>query len=627
MAELFHSVRMEKIRAICLNEDKYSVIESLHKLGIVDLRKSQLNIKDDISLPDSQYLSESLIKVDGALAILAKRSFQNGRRMSVNEIKKALQDYDDLDSIYKLNDELQSISEDNKLLEYAVQVAGYFDGIDIDFGKLSSGVLSFRSIILSNKEFEKFERMSDTIRKGSEVVTRRIDKKSALVFVAFRKNDEKVEEVFNGLKGIEIDLHAKYLDSNTGHVIKACGLKKSQNLRRAGEISSQLSRLSDKNYGKLSMLRDSLEVELARAEASSVFKSTDKAFVLEGWIPKASLADLRSSVSAATKNRFVIEEVKTDEIAPTLVKRPAMLKPFDYLMEFFSVPRSDEIDPTWIFIISFPIFYGLMISDVGYGIASFLLSSFIIMKTDPEDLLCNTAKIWRLCAISAIIFGFLSDQYFGFPLNHLFTNFSGFSWFNDITSIIVFSIAFGIIQVSLGLAFGAINERRHGNKKLAISKITSIIALVFGTFAVSGLLFHALNSQFASVSAAITVVAFVATIALSGVEAAEVTNLLTHPLSYARIMGFGLGSIIIAMLIDQGFTPNLNNGILLFILYLIIFIVLHLLNMVLSIFEGIIQGVRLNFVEFFSKFYKGGGVKYRPFSYKQVYAKEKNVIE
>ena len=64
-------------------------------------------------------------------------------------------------------------------------------------------------------------------------------------------------------------------------------------------------------------------------------------------------------------------------------------------MEFFSVPRSDEIDPTWIFIISFPIFYGLMISDVGYGIASFILSQIIIMKTDPDGLMCNAAKIWQ----------------------------------------------------------------------------------------------------------------------------------------------------------------------------------------------------------------------------------------
>jgi Archaeal/vacuolar-type H+-ATPase subunit I len=76
------------------------------------------------------------------------------------------------------------------------------------------------------------------------------------------------------------------------------------------------------------------------------------------------------------------------------------------------------------------------------------------------------------------------------------------------------------------------------------------------------------------------------------------------------------------MLIDQAFTPNLGMGIPLFIVYIIIFILLHFFNMVLGIFEGMVQGVRLNFVEFFSKFYTGGGIRFRPFSYKRVYTKE-----
>ena len=110
---------------------------------------------------------------------------------------------------------------------------------------------------------------------------------------------------------------------------------------------------------------------------------------------------------------------------------------------------------------------------------------------------------------------------------------------------------------------------------------------------------------------------------LSGTEAAEITNLITHPLSYSRIMGFGLASIIIAMLIDKAFTPHLEQRIrVMFVASLAIFLVLHIMNMIVSMFEGIIQAARLNFVEFFSKFYKGGGTKYRPFAYSRVYTEE-----
>lgn len=120
-------------------------------------------------------------------------------------------------------------------------------------------------------------------------------------------------------------------------------------------------------------------------------------------------------------------------------------------------------------------------------------------------------------------------------------------------------------------------------------------------------------------------ISLLATIVLAGIEATEISNLITHSLSYSRIMGFGLGSIILASLIDQAFTPHLGpgiGGVLTFLAFGAIFLILHVLNMIVSIFEGIVQGARLNFVEFFSKFYKGGGTKYRPFAYKGIYTKE-----
>ncbi len=100
------------------------------------------------------------------------------------------------------------------------------------------------------------------------------------------------------------------------------------------------------------------------------------------------------------------------------------------------------------------------------------------------------------------------------------------------------------------------------------------------------------------------------------------TSLISHPLSYARLMGFGLASVMTALLIDVVFTPSLSSGIVVFSLTLVIFILLHFMNMILGIFEGSVQAVRLNFVEFFSKFYEGGGVEFSPFGYKRRYTKE-----
>lgn len=176
-------------------------------------------------------------------------------------------------------------------------------------------------------------------------------------------------------------------------------------------------------------------------------------------------------------------------------------------------------------------------------------------------------------------------------------------------------------QVCIGLALGFVNKFRHGEKLLALSKLTSIAALLAGTLSMVGYLFGVMTG-FAYPSMIVAIAATVVTLATSGIEASEFTNLIAHPLSYARIFGFGLASIMIASLIDKGFTPTLSHGVLTFVALTAIFIILHAFNMLLSIFEGILQATRLNFVEFFSKFYKGGGVKFAPYRFERHYTKD-----
>ena len=623
--KLLSSEPMQKVRIICRRDVRDRLVSGLHSLGLIDLRKSELEMQDDEPSADYTKLSEALIRVDGALDILGPGKPNIRRQRIGGSALEQSQKAKEIDRIYALKEELQTLAEDDRSIDYAGRVADCFMGTGMNLGAFASGILSFKAVTTDDGEFRKFKEHSKGLRKNSEFLFNTRGKNKNLVFVAYKNGDEKVEEALKQLKGTELDLHAKYLAGSPEEVAKFVSRKRSESAARSTAIKAELEKIGTASHARLSALGEALEIELARAEVSSEFKRTESTFMVEGWIPKKRMAHLRSFLHKATGNRFVLEELKTSELAPTLVNRPAFLKPFDYLMDFFSVPRSDEIDPTWIFIISFPVFYGLMVSDVGYGVASFLLSQLIIMKTDPDGLMSNTAKIWRMSAIPAIIVGIITNQWFGFPLNNLFGNFAGVSWFGSITWIIALTIIFGIVQVSLGFLFGFINEMRHGHRKLAVSKISSILVLLFGTMAVAGIFFHVIGSALALYFAIAAIASGVITLALSGTEAAEIMNLITHPLSYARIMGFGLSSIIIAMLIDKAFTPHLGpgvGGILTFVLFGIIFIVLHVMNMILSIFEGIVQAARLNFVEFFSKFYKGGGTKYRPFSYKRVYAEE-----
>ncbi len=617
---------MQKVRIISLEKDKQRVIAALHIMGAIDLRKSSLALQDDRPTGSAVELSDALIKTTGALAMLEKHEVKQERHRSADNLVEEVSHFKDIDRIYALGDERKELSDDIKALDYASYVATALSDIRIDLSLLKSGYVSYRAFETDSKSAKLFQRAAKAAAFSAELHVFRLSRKKQIVLIAYDKNSS-IDELYKGLKMNELDLGAKYLEGLPKNILKSADERKKRDNERIAEIGKEMKQLSVKDYSKLANLREMLGIEAQRADVASEFKRTESTFIIEGWVRKVNVERLKERLYSVTDKRCVLEEIGAgEELAPTNTRRPGFLRPFDYLVSFYSVPRSDEIDPTWIFIFSFPIFYGLMVTDVGYGIASLLLATWITTRTDPEGLMYNTAKVWQLNSVAAIAFGLLSNQWFGFQLNSYVGIAQGaFDWLKNTPALVAITVIFGIVQVIIGLAIGIINSYNHGHKKIAAAKFTSILVIVFGTIAVAGAFFSAFTGAIVPVSGAVAVISLLATGVLSGSEATEITNLITHPLSYARLMGFGLGSVIIAFLIDMAFTPHLGTGaigIMLFVVYAVIFIALHFLNMVLAIFEGIVQGVRLNFVEFFSKFYIGNGIPFRPFGYKRIHTKE-----
>ncbi len=621
---MFRTEEMEKVRVICLDSDKKNVAESLHKLSIIDLRVSKADIPPDTYMPEYSQLSDMLIKVTGALAIIGKRKGKAGRKEEAldmsrfNPLMKDIKREKILERIYDLSEEKKALEDKKLSLIASLEVVEAFSGLDIKFGKsFSSNVLDFRAFTANAASMASFRngiKEKKEALDGIEFVVNEPANGRFLVLAVYRKGGS-AEFLQSEYKMKEIDFRIDDLSGTPAEEKKKINKDMEVIKKRHGEIEKEYGKIRDAHYSDLKNLEAMLEVQVDKAAVSAIFKKTDKAVVFEGWIARKRYGEFEHAVKTATRNRYHIDKLVHDELAPTLMNRPSFLRPFDYMLEFFSPPRSDEIDPAWIFIISFPIFYGLMVSDVGYGILSFILAWYVTKITDPDGLVYNAAKIWEITAISAAFFGFLSNQYFGLHLNQYFFNFQLFDWNKNITSVIAVSIIFGIVQVTLGLFIGFINKMHRHETMHAISKLTSIIVLLAGTAALSGFLFHIFSAAIVTYTGILAIIMLVVTMAISGMEGIEITNLISHPLSYSRIMGFGLASVILASLIDKAFTPNLGGGIILFAVYLIIFLVLHVLNMILSIFEGMVQGVRLNFVEFFTKFYEGNGTRFKPFGY------------
>lgn len=628
---MFHTEGMQKIRIVGLQSQKGRIIKELHRLGVIEIRKSKLEMEDDRPSELLPEISELVVRYNSALAILGKylrkdnagvhvaKEKQPGTTAAVIQTAKR---FGAVGDILTLDERRTGLENEISKIEAEKLTASLFIGSGIDFSQLRSERLAFGAYLLSAKARKAAEKEIGALGKKYEVVENKA-KSGSVVFLAYDKSDAVAPDKLEHLAGVrKIDIASWYFDSTAEKILENLERLRNNAAREREETVRRLEGHARDDYARTNGILEMLAVEVERASASISFKKTASAFVIEGWVEKKRVWKISARLDALTSDKYEIEELENDELAPTLVARSKFLRPFDKIVEFFSLPRSDELDPTMIFVLSFPIFYGLMVSDVGYGLASLLFAVLIARISDPDDILYNVAKIWQLSSVAVIFFGFLSNQYFGYQLNQYFTSFSGFDWLKNSTAILAATVIFGIAQVILGLAFSFVNNYRHGHGKMAISKIASIILIVSGALAVSGSLFHVFDPLTTRASTVVALVALALTIFLSGSEATEVVSLISHPLSYARIMGFGLASVILALLIDRGFTPSLSHGVFAFAFTLIIFILLHFVNMLLGTFEGLVQGVRLNFVEFFSKFYTGGGVKFRPFFYKRRYTKE-----
>jgi len=312
-------------------------------------------------------------------------------------------------------------------------------------------------------------------------------------------------------------------------------------------------------------------------------------------------------------------------------------------VEFFGLPVYDEVEPAAILAMTFPIIYGMMVGDVGYGLMSVVIALVILSKF-KSGILNSVGKLWALAAIPTVLFGFFFDEWFGFSfqnfvaffgvhVNGTFLSLFGIGLvlhrLEDISQLIVFTVMVGVLHLALGFLIGFFNEWHH-NKTHAIAKLGWIGVLVSGLLLVPNLLFNApfipLAFDQVLVGAILFVVCVILIVRADGIIGLfEIPGVAGNAMSYARIAAVGIVGVVIAEkiindLLVNGILAHTNNPII-FILVLAFVILLHFVNTFLAMFESLIQGARLNLVEFYGKFFHGGGRKFAPFAAARVYTK------
>ncbi len=434
-------------------------------------------------------------------------------------------------------------------------------------------------------------------------------------------------------------------------------------------VRGHLKTISEKWYATVLPIEEQLQVEARKADVHGRLAGARDAFALEGFVPTPEVPRLQQELEGLTGSRTQLFSTPAGPDAPTMMRNPKGTNVYEFFIRFFSLPMSDEIDPTLVFAFVFPFFFGLMIGDAGY--ASFILAVCLWMiwrignpkagRTYVPKFLVNfttmvmpppAMKQLAKCLVPGCLFGIFIgvafDAYFGFSLGQLTAGHIDFAlWPGNaglpgqvsyIAKLLLLSIYIGLAVVSLGLVFGAINAYFHRSWRHVAGKISWIViawgitllglSLIHHTYSGSWLITP--NNPNASALAfqpfqfaliGITLAAVVSMIATEGgLMAIELPSIVSHVLSYARLVGILLASVILAYVINliavigsPGQPAMVTHGAGFAVLAIVLVLVGAVFNIIVGVFEPGIQGARLMYVEYFSKFYKGNGKPFKPF--------------
>jgi V/A-type H+-transporting ATPase subunit I len=408
---------------------------------------------------------------------------------------------------------------------------------------------------------------------------------------------------------------------------------------RRAEIATRLRAIASEWYPTVATIYEALEVENRKSEVLSMLGASRATFALEAWVPARDVARLESVVREVTGGRVFFYQAPATDEPPTVMANPRGVRRFEFFIRFYSLPQATEWDPTLVFAIVFPLFFGLMLGDWGYGLVILLISlwmvagfpgarhlprsgrNFMKMIMGPKGMQQLAYALLPGCAL-AIGIGLFWDEFFGF---HLFGALFGYVAPIDpmrkttVAALLLLAGFIGLGMVVLGFLFGAIKEYFHHHPRGVVGKSGGILLAVGVAF--MGLsVIHRQDSVTANPPFdAYLALLGVGLVLLLGGEGFQMglmglIEVVSHILSYTRLVGILLASVILAFVINSIGSGLVVGGTVVGIVAgLIIIVVGQSFNVIVGVFEPGIQGARLIFVEYFSKFYSGNGRPFRPF--------------
>lgn len=420
-------------------------------------------------------------------------------------------------------------------------------------------------------------------------------------------------------------------------------------------LASELTRIQQNNQPtteQINLLKTYYDYLLNEIDTLEVLTSTIQTkycFIVNGWIPARKAEEFTQLINQTDKNIAVtLQDASDTDTPPALIHNTPLVAPYNAITMMYGAPGRNDIDPNPFVAIFYFLFFGSMFGDIGYGLLLSVITAVILLIKRPQDGTRQLIALFCMGGISAALWGLLFNSCFGlnlpaFMMNKTLIDPLG----NDATFFFALSLYLGVIQITVGNLLNFINQLRLKQHATAWFKALPNMVMFIGlTLAFPALIQKIIPLNYAIVDwfqqlmipgLIITGVGFAAIVLFNGLGhrfggyilgmfsgAYKLVNYFSDILSYARLFGVGLVGCVIAYVANFLCGMFANAGVIGIIFGGIIAIAFHALNIALSLLSAYIHNARLQFVEFFGKFYEGTGTPFVPMASKLRYARIQN---
>lgn len=661
-------IRMQKVAVLGLDADKKRLMSELMDLGVVELTDCSamsgedfrnINLTQDAAPETVELFEKKVFDAAQALEVLEKYGeikeplFHTRRRVKKPQFKGIGESEEQtrakIDKLLNLAEKIKNASDRINRMESDTAMLTPWKSFDLSLAERGTQTTDITLGVIPKTDFRSFSEVTEKLQSASAegenaeamqyCMIKQVSEDKDYMYAALVTGKEETKAVMMQLREIGFsELNLSAFAGTADENLKQLNKEKQEAEETLQKLKEEIKNLKAWKE-PVEDYADYFTVEADKERSREKLLRTSETFLLEGWLPvrtKARVTQILDENNAC----YQFRDPEEGEEVPVLLENKSFFQPTEAITEMYSLPSYWGFDPTSIYSLFYIIFFGMMFSDAGYGLLLAIGCGVILKKFDLEGTTFKMIKLFFYCGISTTVWGVLFGGFFGDLIGVFSNTFLGKQiafnavWFNpleDPMKLLIFSLILGVIHLFIGMGIQAFMQIKDGKFVDAVCDegfwyltILGLCAWLCGSAAFDSAVLSTAG-MWMSIAGAIGLLIAggrgrkgIGKIVGGFSNLYNITSWISDILSYARLLALGLATGVIAQVVNT-MGSLFGGGIAGLILFLLIFAVGHAVNFAINLLGAFIHSARLQYVEFFGKFYVDGGEPFDPLRRKTKY--------